>query len=177
VQPTLAHVLSAGHHRALARQEAQESRPEAESEGSKQPPPKLVEEVHLGVSFGPRHPARRLGKVSKTRLNCNQGAQLSPMANSRPVRGCFKLFQAVSTQCETAKTLKGIKNYPPVSLFRDFRGWATGNLNPRCRWFLAQFKLPCQFPQNRETAEQRLILAAQSNGYLFRTVLKQPETA
>jgi hypothetical protein len=102
---------------------------------------------------------------------------LSHRANSRPVRGCFKQFQGVSTQRETAKTLKGIENYPPVSLFHDFRGWAIANFNPRLRWFLAQFKLPRQFPQNRETAEQRLILAAQSNGYLFHTALKQLETA
>jgi hypothetical protein len=73
--------------------------------------------------------------------------------------------------------LKGIKNYPPVSLFHDFPGWAVANFNPRLRWFLAQFKLPRPFSQNRETAEQRRILAAQSNSYLFRTVLKQPETA
>jgi hypothetical protein len=98
------------------------------------------------------------------------------MANSRPVRGCFKLFQAVSTQRETAKILKGIENYPPVSLFHDFLGRAVANFNPRLRWFLAQFKLLRPFSQNRETVEQRLILAAQSNSYPFRAALKQLET-
>jgi hypothetical protein len=99
------------------------------------------------------------------------------VANSRPVRGCFKLFQAVSTQHETAKLLMGIGNYAAVSLFRDFRGWAAGNLKFRFREFLAQFKLRSRFPQNCETAKQWPILTAQSKSYLFHTALKQLETA
>jgi hypothetical protein len=98
------------------------------------------------------------------------------MANSRPVRGCFNLFQGVSTQRETAKLLIRIWNYAAVSLFRDFRGWATGNLNLRFRRFLAQFKLRRLSPQNRETAKQRSILTTQSKSYLFHVALKQLET-
>jgi hypothetical protein len=98
------------------------------------------------------------------------------MANSRPVRGCFKLFQAVSTQRETAKLLIGMENYATVSLFRDFRGWPTGNLKFRFRRFLAHFKLRSRFPQNRETVKQRPILTTQSKSYLFHVALKQLET-
>jgi hypothetical protein len=86
------------------------------------------------------------------------------------------LFHVVSTQRETAKLLIGIGNYATVSLFRGFREWANGNLNPRIRRFLAQFKLRRLFPQNREMAKQRPVSAVNTVTYLLQPFLKQPAT-
>jgi hypothetical protein len=102
---------------------------------------------------------------------------VSAIATDRLIRGWRSLFQAVSKRLETAKILIGIGNYAAVSLFHDFREWATGNLKLRLsRWFLAPFKLRRPFPQNRETAKQRPISDVNTGTCLFHPGLKQPET-
>jgi hypothetical protein len=104
------------------------------------------------------------------------GLVLEGGPNSRLVCGCCSLFHAVLTQRETAKLLIGIGNYAAVSPFRGFREWANGNLNPRIRRFLAQFKLRRLFTQNREMAKHRQVSAENTVTYLLQPFWKQPAT-
>jgi hypothetical protein len=83
-------------------------------------------------------------------------------------------FHSVSKRHETANTLIEIKNYPPVSPFHDFGESVTGN--SRLWQFLPPFKLRRPFPENRGTAKQQPISAANTGAYLFHRALKQPAT-
>jgi hypothetical protein len=93
------------------------------------------------------------------------------------ILNCRTLLHAVSMRGETVISLLSNNYFPGVSLFHDFRSIAAPNFSWRLCLRLAQLTLQLLFPEIRETAEQRPISITKAKVCLFRSALKQRETA
>jgi hypothetical protein len=98
-----------------------------------------------------------------------------PVASQAMGLSGFRLFQAVSNQGETAKSLIRMTKIPAVSPFHGFGEHRPRNFN---RDRPADLKIPGALPpENDETAKQTAIYLAISDTCLFRPGLKRLETA